>query len=241
MGCRSWAPSRRAGRPPEDTDRVPANSSSAGSSWIFCHAVQAATVATAAATTSEPSKRGRGYPRRGLWPAWAPMLPSPPQPHLAERIGSGGWIRTNDQRINSPLRYRCATPDQPRSAAIATEPGRVKPPSARRSTLRAAAGSADRPDIGQCGRTAAAAHSAPSPPSSTCLRRERQAAGGGARHLRANRKGRGRNRTGIHGFAVRCITTLPRGHAVAAPLSGSRPRGSSGAAWRAWPAPGTAL
>jgi hypothetical protein len=27
--------------------------------------------------------------------------------------GSGGWIRTNDQRINSPLRYRCATPDQP--------------------------------------------------------------------------------------------------------------------------------
>ncbi len=30
--------------------------------------------------------------------------------------GSGGWIRTNDQRINSPLRYRCATPDQPRRA-----------------------------------------------------------------------------------------------------------------------------
>ena len=23
--------------------------------------------------------------------------------------GSPGWIRTNDQRINSPLRYRCAT------------------------------------------------------------------------------------------------------------------------------------
>ena len=27
------------------------------------------------------------------------------------KAGSGGWIRTNDQRINSPLRYRCATPD----------------------------------------------------------------------------------------------------------------------------------
>ena len=24
-------------------------------------------------------------------------------------FGSPGWIRTNDQRINSPLRYRCAT------------------------------------------------------------------------------------------------------------------------------------
>ena len=33
------------------------------------------------------------------------------------RRGSGGWIRTNDQRINSPLRYRCATPDQPRGGA----------------------------------------------------------------------------------------------------------------------------
>ena len=29
------------------------------------------------------------------------------------RDGSGGRIRTYDQRINSPLRYRCATPDQP--------------------------------------------------------------------------------------------------------------------------------
>lgn len=33
--------------------------------------------------------------------------------------GSGGWIRTNDQRINSPLRYRCATPDQPGAGPIA--------------------------------------------------------------------------------------------------------------------------
>ena len=24
-------------------------------------------------------------------------------------FGSSGWIRTSDQRINSPLRYRCAT------------------------------------------------------------------------------------------------------------------------------------
>lgn len=31
------------------------------------------------------------------------------------------------------------------------------------------------------------------------------------------KKGRGRNRTGIHGFAVRCITTLPRGPALACP------------------------
>ena len=26
--------------------------------------------------------------------------------------GSGGWGRTSDQRINSPLRYHCATPEQ---------------------------------------------------------------------------------------------------------------------------------
>ena len=26
-------------------------------------------------------------------------------------VGSGGRIRTYDQRINSPLRYRCATPE----------------------------------------------------------------------------------------------------------------------------------
>ena len=28
------------------------------------------------------------------------------------RAGSGGRIRTYDQRINSPLRYRCATPEE---------------------------------------------------------------------------------------------------------------------------------
>ena len=27
--------------------------------------------------------------------------------------GSGGWIRTSDQLINSQLRYRCATPECP--------------------------------------------------------------------------------------------------------------------------------
>jgi hypothetical protein len=27
------------------------------------------------------------------------------------KVGSGGRIRTYDQRINSPLRYRCATPE----------------------------------------------------------------------------------------------------------------------------------
>ena len=26
--------------------------------------------------------------------------------------GSGGWIRTSDQLINSQLRYHCATPEQ---------------------------------------------------------------------------------------------------------------------------------
>ena len=26
-------------------------------------------------------------------------------------IGSGGWIRTSDQLINSQLRYHCATPE----------------------------------------------------------------------------------------------------------------------------------
>ncbi len=30
------------------------------------------------------------------------------------RAGSGGRIRTYDQRINSPLRYRCATPEETR-------------------------------------------------------------------------------------------------------------------------------
>ena len=30
---------------------------------------------------------------------------------LEKEIGSGGRIRTYDQRINSPLRYRCATPE----------------------------------------------------------------------------------------------------------------------------------
>ena len=27
-------------------------------------------------------------------------------------IGSGGWIRTSDQLINSQLRYHCATPER---------------------------------------------------------------------------------------------------------------------------------
>ena len=26
-------------------------------------------------------------------------------------LGSGGWIRTSDQLINSQLRYHCATPE----------------------------------------------------------------------------------------------------------------------------------
>ncbi len=34
--------------------------------------------------------------------------------------GSGGRIRTYDQRINSPLRYRCATPED-------TDPGLSEP------------------------------------------------------------------------------------------------------------------
>ena len=28
------------------------------------------------------------------------------------KLGSGGWIRTSDQLINSQLRYHCATPEQ---------------------------------------------------------------------------------------------------------------------------------
>jgi hypothetical protein len=43
--------------------------------------------------------------------------------------GSGGRIRTYDQRINSPLRYRCATPEYPklgRAAPLASaRPGVV--------------------------------------------------------------------------------------------------------------------
>jgi hypothetical protein len=52
------------------------------------------------------------------------------QEHLWDN-GSGGRIRTYDQRINSPLRYRCATPDclmaipyQPASA-LATPPSAI--------------------------------------------------------------------------------------------------------------------
>ena len=32
--------------------------------------------------------------------------------------GSGGRIRTYDQRINSPLRYRCATPEYQTEAGL---------------------------------------------------------------------------------------------------------------------------
>lgn len=40
--------------------------------------------------------------------------PADPQGRLAFlqlQIGSGGWIRTSDQLINSQLRYHCATPE----------------------------------------------------------------------------------------------------------------------------------
>ena len=42
------------------------------------------------------------------------------------RAGSGGRIRTYDQRINSPLRYRCATPDQCVGGYIAERAGPAK-------------------------------------------------------------------------------------------------------------------
>ncbi len=45
---------------------------------------------------------------------------------LAFYIGSGGRIRTYDQRINSPLRYRCATPDQCVAGCIAERIGAAK-------------------------------------------------------------------------------------------------------------------
>ena len=43
------------------------------------------------------------------------------------KVGSGGRIRTYDQRINSPLRYRCATPEY--RHAIRTGPVTLCPPS----------------------------------------------------------------------------------------------------------------
>ena len=52
-------------------------------------------------------------PRRATRPQRVPSKPD--HPHLKAstgRIGSGGWIRTSDQLINSQLRYHCATPEQ---------------------------------------------------------------------------------------------------------------------------------
>jgi hypothetical protein len=37
----------------------------------------------------------------------------------ASMLGSPGWIRTNDQRINSPLRYRCATGEEGADLTVA--------------------------------------------------------------------------------------------------------------------------
>ena len=34
--------------------------------------------------------------------------------------GSGGWIRTSDQLINSQLRYHCATPERGENAEYCT-------------------------------------------------------------------------------------------------------------------------
>ena len=45
---------------------------------------------------------GQGNNKKGQFPLGTGLF----------SIGSGGRIRTYDQRINSPLRYRCATPDQ---------------------------------------------------------------------------------------------------------------------------------
>ena len=52
-------------------------------------------------------------PRRATRPQRVPSKPD--HPHLKASlggIGSGGWIRTSDQLINSQLRYHCATPEQ---------------------------------------------------------------------------------------------------------------------------------
>ena len=37
-------------------------------------------------------------------------------------IGSGGWIRTSDQLINSQLRYHCATPERSIDAYYSKSP-----------------------------------------------------------------------------------------------------------------------
>lgn len=57
----------------------------------------------------DPAARCRDRPERNL-----PARGGRPAFSCFGEDGSGGWIRTNDQRINSPLRYRCATPDRPR-------------------------------------------------------------------------------------------------------------------------------
>ena len=58
-------------------------------------------------------------PRRATRPQRVPSKPD--HPHLkasSGRIGSGGWIRTSDQLINSQLRYHCATPEQSSAHSI---------------------------------------------------------------------------------------------------------------------------
>ena len=52
--------------------------------------------------------------KQGQWAVQQmPCIAAPPYSDAKHLLyGSGGWGRTSDQRINSPLRYHCATPEQ---------------------------------------------------------------------------------------------------------------------------------
>ena len=55
------------------------------------------------------------YTPFGRLPEWARLPSTGGVISLRQKSGSGGWGRTSDQRINSPLRYHCATPEQKES------------------------------------------------------------------------------------------------------------------------------
>ena len=135
--------------------------------------------------------------------------PKPAQSNsLKAEPGSGGWIRTNDQRINSPLRYRCATPDQRWSGRIATEPDGVKPPS-RSPPCRQGH---DSPGTGACCRNAAA-----------------------QRRPRARNSGAGRAMSGARKPSVRRTRRRlrPSNAAATRPPRRDQPRGRAGHVWGA--------
>ena len=99
------------------------------------------------ARTCERNRQARGLERehgRGI--------PRIQVAHYNAHIGSGGWIRTSDQLINSQLRYHCATPEWS-SGAYYTK----IPPHGARGYFPAAFSAGERASVsagrGRCRRT----------------------------------------------------------------------------------------